>query len=490
LDVLSAQYAAALQEYLVGPREAGLMQAYDLGRYTLTVEEGVTELRLAHEKVLVAALSSTGASDEQERLSQRAAEFLIEAMAPLRMILRGYREANSLLQRLNQNLEERVKEQTEELEQASRRKDEFLAMLAHELRNLLAPISNALQMLRLARADAAEVGPARDLMERQVRNLVRLIDDLMDVSRIARGKFHLRMERLELATVVQSAIEISRPHIEAAGHELMVMLPPGRLEVQADSPRLAQALANLLNNATKYTEPGGCIWLTAERNGAQAVVRVRDTGVGIPAEMLGKIFNMFVQVPSSLERSQGGMGIGLPLVKGLVEMHGGSVEAHSDGPGQGSEFIVRLPAAPNAEASPGPELPAPREQHSGKSATLRLLVVDDNRESANSLALLLKLTGHDARVAYDGHAALELVRTFQPQVVFQDLQMPGMSGFEVARCVREQLAARDVVLIALTAYGSDEDRRGCLAAGFDHHLVKPVDWSVLQQLLTAQVSLD
>jgi two-component system CheB/CheR fusion protein len=201
--------------------------------------------------------------------------------------------------------------------------------------------------------------------------------------------------------------------------------------------------------------------------------------------MLPEIFNLFVQVPSSLERSQGGMGIGLTLVRSLVELHGGSVKAHSDGPGQGSEFIVRLPVAPEVEPSPGPELPALREQHPDRSAPLRLLVVDDNRESANSLALLMKLTGHDVRVAYDGPAALELARTFQPQVVLQDLQMPGMSGYEVARCIREQPATRNVLLVALTGCGSDEDRRCCLAAGFDHHLVKPVDWSALQQVLSA-----
>jgi PAS domain S-box-containing protein len=377
----------------------------------------------------------------------------------------------------------------EDLREGSRRKDQFLAMLAHELRNPLAPIRNALQIMRLVSHDAAEVGQARDLMDRQVQNLVRLIDDLLDVSRITRGKIHLRKERLDLAAIVQSALEISRPHIEAAGHELTVVLPPGPLEVQADAARLAQVVANLLNNASKYTDPGGHIRLTAERDGPQAVVRVRDTGVGIPAELLPDVFGMFVQVPASLERSQGGLGLGLTLVKTLVEMHGGSVEAHSDGPGRGSEFVARLPLALAGQAPQEPERQAAATPPRKRPPVLRVLVVDDNREAANSLGLLLKLVGHNVRVAYDGPAALEAARTFQPQVLLQDLQMPGMSGLQVARRLREQHGSGSALFVALTGYGSDEDRRRCLEAGFDHHLVKPVDWDALQQLLASLAAL-
>jgi signal transduction histidine kinase len=345
LQRLTAEYAVALLEYLAEPQEASLMHAYDMGRRTLTLKVGPAELELAHGRVLAVALRDAGTSEERVQLTQRAAEFLGETMAPLQMIVQGYREANALLQRLNQTLEERVKERTEDLKEAGHRKDQFLATLAHELRNPLAPLRNALQIMRLASNDPEAVELARAIMERQVQNLVRLIEDLMDVSRITRSKIQLRKERLDLATVVKSGIEISRPHIEAAGHQLTVVLSPAPMYLHADPVRLAQVVANLLNNATKYTEPGGRIWLTVERNGDQAVVRVRDTGIGIPAEMLAEIFDLFVQVPSSLERSQGGLGIGLMLVKSLVEMHDGTVEAHSAGPRQGSEFIVRLPVA-------------------------------------------------------------------------------------------------------------------------------------------------
>jgi signal transduction histidine kinase len=493
LQLLTEDYASALREYLAEPREAGLMRAYDLGRRTLNLAAGVPELGDVHGQVLAAAMTGADMPEERMQLTQRAAEFLTEALAPFQMILRGYQEANALLQRLNKTLEQRVQERTaalrareEQLKEASRRKDEFLAMLAHELRNPLAPIRNALQIMRLADGDAAEVGQARDLMERQVHNLVRLIDDLMDVSRITRGKIVLRPERLNLATVVQSALEISRPLIEAAGHELTVELPPQPVYVQADAARLAQVLANLLNNATKYTEPGGHILLTAEQNGAQVVVRVRDTGIGIPAELLPDIFGLFVQVPAAIERSQGGLGIGLTLVKILVEMHGGSVEAHSAGPRQGSEFTVRLPVASEAGARQEQQRHLPADPPPDRLPTLRILVVDDNREAANTLGLLLKLAGHEVRVAYDGPAALEAARTFQPQVLLQDIQMPGMSGFEVARRLRAQSARGNPMFVALTGYGSDDDRRQCLEAGFDHHLVKPVELDTLEKILASR----
>jgi PAS domain S-box-containing protein len=369
----------------------------------------------------------------------------------------------------------------EERKAAAQRKDEFLAILAHELRNPLAPVRNALQIMRLAGHDDAVIARTRDMMERQLHILVRLIDDLMDVSRISQGKIELRKERVNLAAIVQSALEISTTQVEAARHQLTVTLPAEPVCVQADLARMAQVLANLLNNAAKYTEPGGRIGLIAERAGDQAVFRVRDTGIGIPTEMLPHVFDMFVQVSSSMGRSQGGLGIGLTLVKRLVEMHGGSVVAHSAGFGQGCEFVVRLPLAREGLDQVEAHQPAP--QSGGGSRVLRVLVVDDNRASAESLGLLMKLAGHQVRVVYDGPAALEAARAFEPVVILLDIEMPKMNGYEVARRIRAQTFAHKVLLVAMTGYGSAADRRRCLEAGFDHHLVKPVEFDDLQQLL-------
>jgi PAS domain S-box-containing protein len=377
-----------------------------------------------------------------------------------------------------------LKELQAALHDADRRKDEFLATLAHELRNPLAPIRNGLEVLRLAGDDPAAVLEARAMMTRQVSHLVRLIDDLMDVSRITRGKIELRRERMDLAAAVHSAVEISRPHVVSGRHELTVTLPDRPVRVLADPARLAQALANLLNNATKYTEPGGRIVLVAGVDGDQAVVRVRDTGVGIPADMLPRVFDLFVQVPSSLAHSQGGMGIGLTLVKRLVEMHGGAVESYSDGPGRGSEFVVRLPLLKpddsGDEADPAAPTSSLLVHH-----PVKVLICDDNRDSADSLAILLRLAGHDVRVAYHGPGALESARSFRPGVVLQDIEMPGMSGYDVARRLRGHPALADVLLVAMTGYGSDEDRRRSAEAGFDHHLVKPVDLDELHRLLAS-----
>jgi signal transduction histidine kinase len=350
LQLLAAECASALRQYLAEPQEAGLLHAYELGRRALTLQVGVAELGVVHRNVL-ATLPDAATPEECARVAQRAAEFLGETMAPLEMAAGGYREANVLVQRVNEALEE--------LKQAGRRKDEFLAMLAHELRNPLAPLRNAIQLMRLAHHDAVEVGQASALMERQVQHLIRLIDDLMDISRIERGKIELRKERIELGPVVERAVEISRPHIEAARHELTVVLPPEPLVMDADPARLTQVVANLLNNASKYTEPGGSIELTLVRNGTEAILRVRDTGLGIPADMLPHIFDLFVQVPSTLQRAQGGLGIGLALVKSLVELHGGRVEVHSAGPGHGSEFRLHLPLVAEERLSQDRPSPGP-----------------------------------------------------------------------------------------------------------------------------------
>jgi PAS domain S-box-containing protein len=369
----------------------------------------------------------------------------------------------------------------ESLRDADRRKDEFLATLAHELRNPLAPLRNGLQVMKLAGANARAVEEARGMMERQLAQMVRLIDDLLDVSRITRGKLQLRPERVELASVVQSAVENSRPLIEASGHELTITLPPGPVLLDADPVRLAQVFSNLLTNAAKYTDRGGSIRLSAERHGTEVVVSVRDTGIGIPAEHLPRLFEMFSQAAPALERSQGGLGIGLALVRGLVEMHGGTVEARSEGPGKGSELIVLLPVPaepPSAGAggSGGKEEARPRPRR-------RILVADDNRDAANSLAMMLRLAGHEVHAAHDGQEAVEAADWFRPEAALLDIGMPRLNGLQAARHIREQAWGRDMVLVAITGWSQEEDRRMALEAGFDHHLTKPVDPEALEKLL-------
>lgn len=365
------------------------------------------------------------------------------------------------------------------LKESDRRKDEFLAILAHELRNPLAPIRNAVQIFRGKSPPVPELQWATEVIDRQVHQMTRLVDDLLDVSRITRGKIELRKERVELATLLNSAVEASRPLIEKWGHELTVTAPVQPVYLDADLTRLAQVLSNLLNNAAKYMDHGGRIWLTAERQSDFVVIRVKDAGIGIPAEMLPRIFDMFTQVDGSLERSQGGLGIGLTLVQRLVDMHGGAVEARSDGPGKGSEFLVRLPVAAahkNREAStPDAEKVAPRK--------CRILVVDDNRDAADSLGMLLRMMGNQVHTAHDGLEAVGAAATFQPDLVLLDIGLPKLNGYEVARRIRKQEGGADMILIALTGWGQEEDRRLSKEAGFDHHMTKPVEFAVLQKLL-------
>jgi PAS domain S-box-containing protein len=373
------------------------------------------------------------------------------------------------------------KKAEEALKEADRRKDEFLAMLAHELRNPLAPIRNAVQILRAKGPPVPELQWARDVIDRQALQLTRLVDDLLDVSRITKGKIALRKERVELAAVVGSAVEGSRPLVEKWGHELTVTLPPEPVHLEADPTRLAQILLNLLNNAAKYTEQGGRIWLTAEREGEAVVIRVKDTGVGIPAEMLPRVFELFTQAERSLERAQGGLGIGLTLVQRLVQMHGGSVEARSEGPGKGSEFVVRLPAArAGDEGAPG----AGEGGQAPAAPRSRILVVDDNRDAADSLAVLLRLMGHEVHTAHDGLEAVGAATVLRPDVVLLDIGLPKLNGYDAARRVRQE-RGEGVMLIALTGWGQEEDRRLSREAGFDYHLTKPVELGALQQLLAA-----
>jgi signal transduction histidine kinase len=372
-----------------------------------------------------------------------------------------------------------LRARAEELAEASRHKDEFLATLAHELRNPLAPIRNSVHYLGMEGLTERDVKTARNVIDRQVMVMVRLIDDLLDVSRYSRNKLDIRKQSIELAAVVESAVESSRPLIEQCGHELAISLPLESVHLNADSIRLAQVFSNLLNNAAKYTKRGGRIWLTAEREGSDAVVSVRDNGIGIPRDMLSSIFDMFTQVDRPLE-SQGGLGIGLTLVRRLVEMHDGSVEARSNGLGEGSEFVVRLPVFIERPTEPQPRSDGPRAEALTKS---RLLVVDDNKDAAESLGMLLRLKGYDTRIAHDGHEAVDMAETFHPELVLLDIGLPKMNGYDVARHIRQQPWGCDVVLIALTGWGQDEDRRLSQEAGFNVHIVKPVEPAALEELL-------
>jgi PAS domain S-box-containing protein len=375
--------------------------------------------------------------------------------------------------------EKKVYDLMAELREADRRKDEFLATLAHELRGPLAPLRNMLEVMKRTDGDAAMRSRARVTMERQLGQMVRLIDDLLDVSRISRGKIELRRSQVELAPIIQQAVEACRPAFETANHELNITLPQQPIYLDGDAVRLTQVVGNLLNNACKYSEPGGRIALKAEQHDGDVMLSVKDSGMGITPELLPAIFDMFAQGDQSTQQSQGGLGIGLTLVKRLVEMHGGSVQAFSAGKGQGSEFVVSLPSlaqAPQPVAEPAAKrelAPQPR----------RFLVVDDNADSAHSLSMLLQLSGNETSTAYDGIEAVQVAESFRPDIVLLDIGLPKMSGHDAARRIRAQPWGQNMVLIALTGWGQEEDRRKSKEAGFDHHMVKPVDYSALMTLL-------
>ena len=369
----------------------------------------------------------------------------------------------------------------EELEEADRQKDQFLALLAHELRNPLAPIRTALDVLRQPNATGADAAQAREIAERQLRHMARLLDDLLDVSRIRAGHIELRKEVLDLGTALRSAADASRSVIDERRHTLTVEYPQTPILVHADPVRLEQILGNILNNAAKYTDPGGQIKMSAMAVGGDAVIRVKDTGIGIEPLMIPRVFDLFVQIERRTQFSAGGVGIGLSLVKKLVELHGGRVEAFSAGPGRGSEFVILLPAVKgttlpdraDADASPDP---APR-------GALRVLLVDDNADSADGLALLLQLQGYEVRVAYDGERALETARAFRPDVALLDIGMPTMDGYELARRLHAAPETRHTQLIAMTGWGREDDQQKGREAGFSHHLVKPFEPSALERLL-------
>ncbi len=385
-------------------------------------------------------------------------------------------------------LEKRLQQRVRDLAEADRSKNEFLATLAHELRNPLAPIRHALEILELTGGKGPELQQLRAMLIRQVQQLTHLVDDLLDVSRITRGKVHLQKQTIDLAAVVQNAVETSQPLLDARKHALTVELPAEPVQLDADPVRLAQILGNLLNNAVKYTDEGGHIWLTIERRGEEVLLCVRDNGMGIVSEMLPRIFDLFTQADRSLDRSQGGLGIGLTLVKRLVEMHGGSISAHSEGPGKGAEFRVRLPVLPRPEGAPVE--PQERACQCSPRRRQRVLVVDDNADVADSLALLLELWGHDVRVERDGAAVLSTAATFRPEAMLLDIGLPGMNGYDLARQLRAQPEFRDTLLVALTGYGQPEVRQRSLEAGFDHHLTKPVNPEELRQLLGEPAAME
>jgi PAS domain S-box-containing protein len=368
------------------------------------------------------------------------------------------------------------------LREADRKKDEFLAMLAHELRNPLVPIRNGLRVLKLAGNDPAMAEDARSMMDQALNQMVRLVDDLLDVSRITTGKLQLRKERVDLAALVQRAVEATQPLIDEHGHKLTVTLPSAPVFLDADPTRLAQVFSNLLNNAAKYSEEGGDITLSAEAAGDQVRVSVTDKGIGIAADCLPRIFDMFAQVDTAFDHSQGGLGIGLSLVKGLVEMHGGAVQAHSDGPGTGSQFVVHLPVASAQPSQVGNS--AGDDGETCGVSKCRILVVDDNRLSSQSTAMLLRMMGHDLAIAHDGIQGMECARAFRPDVILLDIGLPQLNGYETARRIREQPWGKGIFLIAVTGFGQEEDRRRSLEAGFDYHMVKPVNFVELEKKLS------
>src|SRR5581483_5638612 len=462
------------------------LKGYELGAVDYCYVPIVPEVLRGKVQVLVELY-------RKRRELERANEALALANTTLQAEkTRELEEANAELAKTNDVLEREITERKrfeQELQEADRRKDEFLAMLSHELRNPLAAISNVAHVMKASPAIDPQLRWARDVLGRQTGHLTRLIDDLLDVSRITRGKVTLRREPLELKSVVAAAVETTRTLITQRGHALQVDVPEEAIPVLGDRVRLTQVVDNVLTNAAKYTQEGGRITVALEiaaGTPGEALIRVRDTGVGIAAEMLPNLFQLFRRADDSLARSEGGLGIGLALARGLIEMHGGRIEAFSDGPGKGSEFVIRLPRANGAVETPEAQprqAPLPCEQREDRQ--LKVLVVDDSVDSAESMAIILEMSGHSVRKAHNGPDALRAASEYRPDVVLMDIGMPGMSGHEVAQKLRETPAMREVVLIAMTGYGRQVDREQSRAAGFDHHLVKPLDFDKLNEVLIA-----
>jgi len=368
-----------------------------------------------------------------------------------------------------------------DLEEAGARRNEFLALLAHQLRNPLGPIRHAVTILRARTPSPEELRWATGIIDRQTEHMTRLVDDLLDVARITRGTIELRRERVDVAGLMKGAVEATSAIMKRFYHHLTVSLPTQPLFVEGDVTRLTQVVTNLLDNAAKHTDSGGRIWLSAERDGDSALIRVKDTGIGIPSEALPRIFELFSEGEASIERSEGGLGLGLSLVERLVKLHGGTVTAHSDGAGRGSEFIVRLPLA--HEQRPAGEV---RPEGAPESRShCRVLVVDDNEDSVESLAMLLRMLGHEVETAKDAEGGLAALDTFRPNVAILDIGLPKVTGYDLAKQIRERPWGKGVVLVALTGWGQKQHRKRSTEAGFDHHLTKPVEFDVLQQILAA-----
>jgi signal transduction histidine kinase len=430
-----------------------------------------------------------------QRLAEANTTLQAEKTRELETLNRVLQRANQELESANRSLQTEVAERTRvelALKEADRHKDEFLAMLAHELRNPLAPIHNAVQLMHRQSFTDPQLTWSRDVIGRQLAHLTRLVDDLLDVSRITRGKINLSKEVIELATLMARTVETVQPFFEERGHTLTVEIPKGILAVLGDPTRLVQALGNVLGNAAKYTERGGHITLAAAQSGPEVVIRVRDNGIGIPAELIPIIFNLFTQLDRTSGLPQSGLGIGLALVQRLIEMHGGSVSARSDGLGKGSEFLIRLPLFIRETVESG----QPLQQLSALEQSMtnaegptrtqrRILVADDNNDALESLATLLQLSGHEVYTAANGAVALESAEQHRPEVALLDIGMPKLDGYEVARRIRAQPWGQRITLVALTGWGQDSDRRRSQEAGFDSHLVKPLDLDKLTELLAA-----
>lgn len=504
-----ASFDAALEAFHRGQHDVYLLD-YRLGQRT-GIELIVEAARLGCHAPMIMLTGQREREVDLLATKTGAVDYLVKDELTVTSLERSMRYAlqqrrhQDAMRQVNQHLERRVQERTaelaklnealrvevlertrveEQLRHADRKKDEFLATLAHELRNPLSPLTAAVQLIGLEPENTSHVRELATVMSRQLSQLVRLIDDLLDVSRISGGKLQLRKTYVSLGEPIAAALDVSRPIIETARHALQVSLPSDLLVLEGDQVRLTQIISNLLINAAKYTPPGGAIQLSVQVEEGNAVLRVRDTGVGIPLEMQSRIFDLFTQVDSSQTRTQGGLGIGLTLVKTLVEMHQGTISVFSRGPGTGSEFTVRLPlsTAPAVRRA-GATDSLPEVGNSQQRAARRVLVVDDSESAAHLLARLLTKLGQQVHVSHSAEDALSVVTEFQPDLVISDIGMPGMSGMELAQRLRSLSDLKQPLLVALTGYGQESDRQQVLAAGFDKHLTKPIGMAILEQLL-------
>jgi PAS domain S-box-containing protein len=498
-QLLTARLLASIVESsndaIIGKSLEGIIQSWNAAAEQLfgyTAEQAVGQHislvippeRLAEEGEIIASLKEGKRIEhyETERVRRDGQRITVSlTISPIKdeagNVVGASKIARDVTER--KQLEDNLRHLAIDLSNADRRKNEFLATLAHELRNPLAPMSNMLEVVKRADGDSQIIKTAHETLERQLGQMIRLVDDLLDLNRVTHDRLELRRDELELSSVVQQAVEVARPLVDLAGHRLTIDLPDEPIYLNADRARLAQVFGNLLNNSCKYTRPGGTVSLSAKRVGEEVVITVKDNGAGIPPDKLDSIFDMFMQVDRTSERSQGGLGIGLTLVKRLTEMHGGSIEARSAGEGQGSEFIVRLPVL-NQPANQGG---IGRGMESDLQPQRRILIVDDNRDSADSLAMLMELTGNKTYMAHDGVEAVEAVEKYRPEVMLLDIGLPKLDGYEVCRRVREQPWGKNILVIALTGWGQDDDRRRSEEAGFNGHLVKPVDYDKLLDLL-------